>query len=112
MATEGDEVLLYPRAIMLIVAAVILLGALGTTTTILLNRLPAAPAPPVLMKVADKFGVDAEFEHTSMVLAGELQRPYSCRLYDDEHRKCAFGSCDRRTLDRLERECLRDGGRP
>jgi hypothetical protein len=40
------------------------------------------------------------------------QRPYSCRLYDDEQRKCAFGSCDARTVDRLRNECLRDGGRP
>jgi len=40
------------------------------------------------------------------------QRPYSCRLLDDEQRKCAFGSCDARTLDRLRKECLRDGGRP
>jgi hypothetical protein len=38
--------------------------------------------------------------------------PYSCRLLYDEQRKCAFGSCDPRTLDRLKRECLRDGGRP
>jgi hypothetical protein len=40
------------------------------------------------------------------------QRPYSCRLLDDEQRKCAFGSCDARTVDRLRKECLRDGGRP
>jgi hypothetical protein len=40
------------------------------------------------------------------------QRPYSCRLLDDEVRKCAFGACDARTLDRLRKECLRDGGRP
>ena len=44
--------------------------------------------------------------------AGPEPRPYSCRLLDDEQRKCAFGSCDARTLDRLRRECLRDGGRP
>ena len=48
---------------MLIVAAVILLTALGTTTTILLNRLPAATAP----------AVPAAHQ---MVFAGELQRPY------------------------------------
>jgi hypothetical protein len=29
------------------------------------------------------------------------QRPYSCRLYDDEQRKCAFGQCDARTIARL-----------
>jgi hypothetical protein len=40
------------------------------------------------------------------------QRPYSCRLLDDEQRKCAFGACDARTVDRLRKECLRDGGRP
>jgi hypothetical protein len=44
--------------------------------------------------------------------AEPLQRPYSCRLLDDEQRKCAFGPCDARTLDRLRKECLRDGGRP
>jgi hypothetical protein len=26
--------------------------------------------------------------------AEPAQRPYSCRLLDDEQRKCAFGSCD------------------
>ena len=39
-------------------------------------------------------------------------RPYSCRLLDDEQRKCAYGACDQRVLDRLRKECLRDGGRP
>jgi hypothetical protein len=38
--------------------------------------------------------------------------PISCRLLDDEQRKCAFGSCDARTLDRLRKECVRDGGWP
>jgi hypothetical protein len=38
--------------------------------------------------------------------------PYSCRLLYDEQKKCAFGSCDRRVIERLTRECLRDGGRP
>jgi hypothetical protein len=42
----------------------------------------------------------------------EQGRPYSCRLLDDEQRKCSFGSCDKRTLERLKNECLRDGGRP
>jgi hypothetical protein len=41
-----------------------------------------------------------------------LKEPYSCRLYQDEQRKCAFGSCDRRAVERLRNECLRDGGRP
>jgi hypothetical protein len=40
------------------------------------------------------------------------QRPYNCRLYDAEQRKCAFGSSEARTVDRLLNECLRDGGRP
>jgi len=39
-------------------------------------------------------------------------RPYSCRLLDDAERKCAFGQCDKREIDRLRKECLRDGGRP
>jgi hypothetical protein len=39
------------------------------------------------------------------------QPPYSCQLLYDEQRKCAFGSCDKRVVERLTRECLRDGGR-
>ena len=42
--------------------------------------------------------------------ANENQRPFSCRLLTDEQRKCAFGNCDQRTIGRLMRECLRDGG--
>ena len=42
--------------------------------------------------------------------ANENQRPFSCRLLSDEQRKCASGSCDERTVERLKRECLRDGG--
>jgi hypothetical protein len=38
--------------------------------------------------------------------------PYSCRQLYDEQKKCGFGSCDKRVIDRLTRECLRDGGRP
>jgi hypothetical protein len=38
--------------------------------------------------------------------------PYSCRLLYDEQKKCAFGSCDKRVIERLTKECLRDGGRP
>lgn len=46
-------------------------------------------------------------------LAGETpQTPYSCQLLYDEQRKCGFGACDKRALERLRRECLRDGGRP
>ena len=44
------------------------------------------------------------------IAAEPERRPYSCRLLDDEQRKCAFGSCDARTLSRLRKECLRDGG--
>lgn len=40
------------------------------------------------------------------------QRPYSCRLLDSEQKKCAFGQCDQRVIERLKKECLRDGGRP
>jgi hypothetical protein len=40
------------------------------------------------------------------------EAPYSCReLYSDQ-KKCAFGSCDKRVVERLTKECLRDGGRP
>jgi hypothetical protein len=34
------------------------------------------------------------------------QRPYSCKLLDDAERKCAFGQCDAREIDRLRRECF------
>jgi hypothetical protein len=44
--------------------------------------------------------------------APQEQRPYSCRLLDDAQRQCAFGACDKRVIDRLTKECLRDGGRP
>jgi hypothetical protein len=41
------------------------------------------------------------------------ERPYSCRLLDDEERKCTFDPhCDRRVIERLVKECRRDGGRP
>ena len=39
-------------------------------------------------------------------------RPYSCRLYDDAQKRCGFGQCDAREIDRLRKECLRDNGRP
>jgi hypothetical protein len=66
-----------------------------------LQTRPAPLAPPVPHASAA----------AALVLAGE-PRPYSCRLLDDEQRKCAFGSCDARTVERLRNECLRDGGRP
>jgi hypothetical protein len=38
--------------------------------------------------------------------------PRGCQLLDAEQRKCAFGPCDKRTVERLRNECLRDRGRP
>ena len=38
--------------------------------------------------------------------------PISCRRLHDEQKKCAFGGCGRRVVERLRRECLHDGGRP
>jgi hypothetical protein len=40
------------------------------------------------------------------------REPYSCRLFADAQRQCAFGNCDERRQQRLRRECVRDGGRP
>ena len=41
------------------------------------------------------------------------QPPYSCRLLYDGQRKCSFDPhCDNRAVERLTKECLRDGGRP
>jgi len=37
----------------------------------------------------------------------------SCQLLYDEQKKCAFDPhCDKRVVERLTKECLRDGGRP
>jgi hypothetical protein len=44
--------------------------------------------------------------------AAEPPPPYSCRLLYDEQRKAAYGGGDKRIIERLTRECLRDGGRP
>ena len=44
--------------------------------------------------------------------APQEDRPYSCRLLDEAQRRCAFGACDKREIERLKKECLRDGGRP
>ena len=55
--------------------------------------------------------VDIVAQTRAVIAQVEWQRPYSCRLYDDEQRKCAFGSCDARTVERLKHSCLRDGGR-
>ena len=55
------------------------------------------------------FALDAAVH---LAWGGEPPRePYSCRLLYDEQKKCAFGSCDERTLERIRNECLRDGGR-
>jgi hypothetical protein len=43
---------------------------------------------------------------TSPAPAEPPQRPYSCRLLDDAERKCAFGQCDKREIERLKKECL------
>jgi hypothetical protein len=42
----------------------------------------------------------------------ETQRPYSCRLLDDEQRKCAFGSCDARTIERPSASACATAGHP
>jgi hypothetical protein len=55
---------------------------------------------------------DIVAQTTAVIAQVESQRPYSCRLLTDEQKKCAFGSCDQRVVERLKRECLRDGGRP
>ena len=34
--------------------------------------------------------------------------PSSCRQLYDEQKKCAFGFCDKRVMDRLTKKCLRD----
>ena len=44
--------------------------------------------------------------------APQEERPHSCRRLDEAKRKCAFGACDMREIERLKKECLRDGGRP
>jgi hypothetical protein len=49
----------------------------------------------------------------ALLLLAAAPVPYSCRLLYDEQKKCAFDQhCDRRVIERLTRECLRDGGRP
>ena len=42
----------------------------------------------------------------------EQSAPYTCRQLYDEQKKCAFGSCDVRVIERLKNDCLREGGRP
>jgi hypothetical protein len=39
------------------------------------------------------------------------EQPYSCQRLDAEQRRCAFDpKCDQSVIERLRRECLRDGG--
>jgi hypothetical protein len=47
------------------------------------------------------------------VRAADRQPLNSCRLLYDEQKKCGFDPhCDKRGVERLTKECLRDGGRP
>jgi hypothetical protein len=76
-----------------------------TTTALIpsptLGLLPArlfAPTP----KAARRFW---EF------FAAQLANDHTRKAYLNAARRFA-GSCDARTLDRLRKECLRDGGRP
>jgi hypothetical protein len=57
----------------------------------------------------------AELTNSIGVLAADSaapREPYSCRLFADAQRQCAFGNCDDRRQQRLRRECVCDGGRP
>ena len=48
-----------------------------------------------------------------VMLTAATEPPYSCRLLYDEERKCSMDThCDRHVIERLRRECLRDGGKP
>ena len=38
----------------------------------------------------------------------KLPAPYSCHQLYNEQKKCALGSCNKRTMDRLTTKCLRD----
>src|SRR5215469_13726408 len=47
------------------------------------------------------------------IAAPPPEAPYSCRLLYDEQKKCSFDPhCAKRVIERLTRECLREGGRP
>jgi hypothetical protein len=49
-----------------------------------------------------------------MAAGADSREPlYYCRVLCDEQKKCAFDPhCDQQVIERLKRECLRDGGRP
>jgi hypothetical protein len=87
---------------MLVVVVGLTLTGVGTATAIILNRLSATAISAPATRTS--------LEPANIVLTA-AERPYSCRLFDDEQRKSAFGSSDARTVDRLRKECLRDGGR-
>jgi hypothetical protein len=71
----------------------------ATMSGLLLALVACAEAPP-----------KPHYQPTQVAQADKP--PYSCRLFYDEQKKCAFGACDKQTLVRLHDECLRDGGRP
>jgi hypothetical protein len=68
----------------------------------LLRRLRWALCPVLVILLA--------FATLPVQASSAPHEPYSCRLYVDAHRQCAFGSCDDRRLHRLKQECRRDGG--
>ena len=51
---------------------------------------------------------------SAMAAGADSREPlYYCRVLCDEQKKCAFDPhCDQQVIERLKRECLRDGGRP
>jgi hypothetical protein len=69
--------------------------------------------PDCLLSVG-LFALGLVFVVVSQVAVAGNEPPYSCRRLYDEERKCSFAgkNCDRQVVDRLTRECLRDGGRP
>jgi hypothetical protein len=84
----------------LFAAQAVALTAAGVILTLVQRAHAPAPAP-------------SHASAAGIVLAADTQlSPYSCRLLYDEQKKCAFESCDRRVVERLRNECLRDGGRP
>lgn len=44
--------------------------------------------------------------------AEQKQPPYPCRVLHNEQKKCPFKNCNAHIVERLKRECLRDGGHP
>jgi len=69
------------------------------------------PAGPPLGAIAAVLAVILTWSPAAR--GAESPPPYSCRLLYDEQKKCAFDPhCDKRVIERLTKECLRDGGRP